>query len=91
MRTIYKYNLDFPIAFVDLPEGAEIVHAAEANDDIFVWAIVDTDAPTVSTQFVWAATGRLIPDGGYAYVATVITAGESVLHLFRETPEQPGG
>jgi hypothetical protein len=53
------------------PEGAKIVHvAADPDEIIWAWALVDPDAEREDRHVAYFATGVPIPDG-WEYIASV--------------------
>lgn len=61
MTTIWKYNLR-PGCTVDMPKGAKLLHVAEQNDDVCLWAQVDPLAPLEARRFAILGTGHDMPD-----------------------------
>jgi len=88
MNTVYKYPLTWVTEqTVLLPKGAEVLTAMLQNDDLILWAMVDTDAPLTERYFQVYGTGHEISDApdDMAYISTVRmqTAGtELIWHIF---------
>lgn len=68
MRTVFKYRLPEPFyspatlhegdeSKVLLPEGWELLHVGVQGDGFYLWALVETDAPTVTEWFCVVGTG----------------------------------
>lgn len=70
MNKIYKYSLNRHDTSVQLPAGANVVHAAEQNGTICLWAMVDPDKPLETRKFSVVGTGWDI-EGRACYIATV--------------------
>lgn len=86
MKTIYKY----PIALdgkVEMPIGAVVLTAREQDDNICIWAQVDTLQAAVETRtFQVFGTGNEIPtDHVMCYFGTVMFQGGAlVFHVFEK-------
>lgn len=82
--TIWKFPLA-PMANevrVPMPKGAVILTAAAINDDPFVWAIVDPDAPIIERELSIRGTGHDLGTVG-GYIGTfVLYGGSLVFHVF---------
>lgn len=89
MKTIWKFEIpvtDRPL--VTMPAGARVLHVAEARPDLlWLWAEVDTDAPTEQREFVIVGTGHPLPAVSEHH-GTVQT-GPFVWHVFSATREIP--
>lgn len=86
-KVVHKYQLGLSDRQeVEMPEGAEIVHAAEHQGSICLWAVVDPDAQTESRRFVVVGTGQEVGDGWaeHEFVGTAMV-GEFVWHVFEDT------
>lgn len=65
MEVVYKYPLKhFSHALdsvtVALPSMAQVMDIAFQGDDLFLWALVDTNYPEVDYEVIVAGTGREI-------------------------------
>jgi hypothetical protein len=88
MRTVWKFPVPMTETMViAMPKGAQIVAFANqpetaygTSDSLFLWAIVDTDAPTIDRHFQIVGTGNPAPPDG-VYVGTVHMP-PFVWHLF---------
>ena len=81
-----------------LPEGAEILHAAEQHGDYALWALVDPAMPRERRSFRLFGTGHPIPDVAepgeprLEHVATFLADGGALVwHLFEEIEFRWGG
>jgi len=86
MQTIYKYPLSLASSQgVSMPQGAKILSAQMQNDELQVWAIVDTEAPAPDDyyEFIIAGTGNPthinIRDANYL---STVQDGGFVWHVF---------
>jgi hypothetical protein len=94
--TIYKY----PVRIVDestveMPRGAKLLSVAVVGDDVFLWALVDTEAKMAVRRFRLAGTGHPLTAASVEahpldmvqlankFVGTALTHGGSLVwHLF---------
>lgn len=86
--TIYKYPLrPAPeITHAALPEGAVFLHAAYQEHELFMWCMVDPDAPVEARQFAVVGTGWPLKDqAGLQYRGTVHHSGY-VWHVLEVPP-----
>ena len=94
MKTIYKYTLgeagDAMIE-VALPRGSKIVHCANQRDnDICIWALVDTQRPTEIRRFRIVGTGHEIhPRAPVTHIGTVAIA-PFVWHVLEDLTSAQG-
>jgi len=83
MKTIHKYpvryNEDFTLT---LPKGARVVHFAEQNSSLHIWAEVTPDNPPIEHRFAVHGTGHPI-DPTETYIATCFD-GPFVWHLYEK-------
>lgn len=62
-RVIYKYQMPVLEEFtMALPQGAKILRVQDMDGMFWMWAMVDTDAPTETRNFRAFKTGAKIPD-----------------------------
>lgn len=94
MQAIWKFPLAFqhddPVCEVQMPVGAVIVRFAVQSVPVppapswqhtpTIWALVDSDAPTIVRRFAVFGTGHPLPVGAQ-YVGTY-DAGPFVWHVF---------
>ena len=82
MRTILKYevqNTDRPV--IVMPDGANILAVGMQNDNMFLWADVDTDNGERRYELRVIGTGHPVPFG-MTYVNTVFQ-GPFVWHIYK--------
>jgi hypothetical protein len=92
MRTVFKYPLASIEQTVALPSGARILCVQAQSGALCLWALVDTDNPTVDRTFRVYGTGHALPsDFGSRYIGTVQQMnGALVWHVFELShPVQP--
>lgn len=86
MITIYKYPVELLEDFtLDLPQSAQFLDAQLQNDGVYLWARVDTNAPTRTYRFGVHGTGHPMTEftRSAPHLATFQLAdGNLVLHLF---------
>lgn len=85
MKTIWK----FPLAVTDgqvvaMPAGARILTVHPQGDHVCLWALVESNAPTVTRRIAIVGTGKPAPDwGDLKYISTFqIHGGALVFHAF---------
>jgi hypothetical protein len=77
---------------VSMPAGAEIVSIGTQAADLWVWAIVDTEAPRTERRLGYFATGTPLPDWDYVGTVHVLDPDRPALgswlvwHVFEEVP-----
>jgi hypothetical protein len=83
VKTIYKYPFGIDDRFaMQMPVGAEILHAEMQGGTPCLWALVDSEAPR-ELAFRLFGTGHPFPeDVALAHVST-FQQGPFVWHLFR--------
>lgn len=87
-RVVYKYPVESGGEFgpVLMPVAAEILHADTIVGTVYVWALVDTDAPsTVVRHLGFFGTGHKEIPAGARHIGTCIDpAYDLVWHVFEE-------
>ena len=84
MKTIHKYQLDPRDLNLSLPVGAKLLAAQEQNNQICVWAEVDTEADTELVGFEVFGTGHEMTDAPREYIGTAfIDGGGFVFHIYK--------
>ena len=87
MKRVYKYQL--PIlenVELELPVGAEVVRIDDLDGMIWLWAVVDTEAPTEIREFFLYKTGGDMIDKPLKYLGcgAVFIQMELMLYVFEE-------
>jgi len=84
MKRVYKYEIKFgDYITVDLPEDCEILTFDNQNEQGYIWALCDPDAPLKPRHFRMAGTGHIIDDNYLGYVGTAFfRGGDLIFHLF---------
>jgi hypothetical protein len=87
-RVIFKYQMPVLEQFtMDLPQGAEIIRMEDQGGMFWMWAVVNTDAPTEKRYFRAFKTGAKIPDDvelKYVGFCAVFVQMELGLYIFEE-------
>lgn len=86
MKTIWKYILESQTT-LDMPADATILSVGAQDNDICLWALVDTDAPAELRRFLVAGTGMPLTEtfNGARFIGTVQMVQASVnlvMHVF---------
>ena len=80
---VHKFEVplnDAPV--VRMQEKAQILHFGAQNGCLYLWALVDAEAPLASREFVLRGTGQTL-DVPAMYVGTaMLYDGAFVAHLF---------
>jgi hypothetical protein len=85
MKTIYKYTINTNGSEVDMPEGAKILTVREQNNEICLWACVDTDKPLEPRHFEVYGTGHMLPKDmrDRKYIGTAFVYNDTIVfHVF---------
>ena len=62
MKKIYKYRIPFmEVAEVELPVDARVIRIDGIDGALWLWAIIDTDAPLTTRIFRLFKTGAEMP------------------------------
>lgn len=87
-RVIFKYQMPVLEEFtMTLPASAEILRMEDQGGMFWLWAVVNTDAPTEERKFRAFKTGAKIPDGldlRYVGFCAVFVQMELGLYIFEE-------
>lgn len=90
MKTIFKYTLPFmELSTVELPVGAEVVRCAGMDGFVFIWCIVDTDAPLEKRTFYLFKTGSPMPKDKrlrYLGCSAIHVQMELMMYILEEAP-----
>jgi DNA-directed RNA polymerase subunit RPC12/RpoP len=85
-RKIFKYPLHCPIddkIEILMPEGSKILTVKTQGETPFIWAIVDTSAPSTIRRFCVRGTGHIFKGNEGKYIGTFqLDNGKLVFHLF---------
>ena len=83
MKAVWKFPFDIEdTAWLDIQEGAEILHVEMQGVIPTVWALVDLDQPVVGRCLKIRGTGHEVEDG-LRHLAT-FQQGPFVWHVFEE-------
>lgn len=85
-NVIWKYditNLGFTDLYLYLPAGAKVLSAANQNERVCLWVMVDNTLPAIEPRrFSLFPTGSIVPPFK-EFVGTVLLGqGSVVLHVF---------
>lgn len=62
MKAIHKYQLGMAEkASVQMPQGAHIIRIDGIDGFLYIWAVVDTEAPMAQRDFLLFKTGAAMP------------------------------
>ncbi len=80
---IWKYKVDKK-ADIELPVGAEVLSADTQDGEVYLWILLDDNAPrSVKRKFIVAMTGQEIAEHNLHFIGTVLLLeGTFVLHVF---------
>lgn len=82
MYAIWKYKIDGD-NIVLMPRGAQILDMQNQNDNVVIWALVDTANPPEERRFRIFGTGQSMENHPGAYIGTAQShSGNIVLHVF---------
>lgn len=83
LATIWKFGLDMGLTELDLPAGAQVIHAGNQDSVPTISALVNPDQKVFRTRrFQIFGTGHLIADAdNLQYIGTYIS-GRFVWHVF---------
>lgn len=89
MKSIYKYKLHPDIKSIIVPGGAEVLSAVARDNEIVVYAIVDTNDKTVKeVDYLVFGTGHILDESkleGFKFLNTVVIADNGLIfHIFVE-------
>ncbi len=83
MKTVLKYEIGPGVTLLQLPLGADPLHAGEQNDKMFLWALVDLEMAKRDYQIEVYPTGHDVENGEELHhVGTVQQASGLVWHVF---------
>jgi hypothetical protein len=85
MKTVYKYQLHQSTQFVLMPRHAKILSFHSQHGEPCVWALVDTDEPTVdATEIRIHGTGHDVGNlKGFRFIGTCLGFADTlVLHAW---------
>lgn len=94
MKAIYKYRLPFmEHSVVSMPEGANIIRIDGLDGALWMWTIVDTEAPLVDREFSLFKTGGAMPDdiAEYSYLGcgAIFIQMELLMYVFEKNSYTP--
>jgi hypothetical protein len=90
VKRIFKYRLPFmEIAHIEMPVGARVIRVDGLDGALWVWAIVDPDAPVERREFHLFKTGAPMPEDigdKYTYLGcgAIFIQMELMMYVFEE-------
>ena len=87
MRAVYRFELPTPGEVkIEIPAGAQILHVALGKRLPCIFALVDTEAPSVVRRFRVVHTGDEIPDAdSLHHVGSFLVGPERIsFHVFED-------
>ena len=89
-RTIWKYQMPVLERFImQLPQDAEVIRVADQGGLLWLWAVVDTEAPLMDRRFYAIKTGAPVPEGALTYLGFVAINIQQELGLYIFEEEEP--
>lgn len=83
MKQVWKFPLFMGSGNIEMPVGAEILHVAEQNGQMCLWALVDPHALSEGRRFMVIGTGHEIVEPVLRHIGTALMFGGSlVFHAF---------
>lgn len=85
-RVVHKFAVSFlgDLGPVQMPVGAEVLHADCQGNQVFVWALVDPDAEMETRRFGVFGTGHPVPEDA-RHIGTCIERNWGLVwHVFEE-------
>ena len=86
-RVIFKYQMPVLERFsMRLPTGARIIRVADQGGMFWLWAVVDTNVPDETRNFVAVKCGANMPDGDMTYIGfcAIFVQQELGLYIFED-------
>ena len=86
-KVIWKYQMPVLERFtMKLPKGAEIIRVADQEGMLWLWAIVNSNAPDEERHFVAVKCGANVPEGNLKYIGfcAIFVQQELGLYIFED-------
>ena len=83
MKVIWKYKLS-GTGKLEIPKAAEILSVHEQHDDIYIWALVESDNTVEFRHFSVIGTGWEITHDAKKFIGTVHLKSGLVFHVFEK-------
>jgi hypothetical protein len=86
MQAVYKYPVEIAdYVYLELPEEAEILTVQVQGGNVFLWALVNPDAPSQERILRIAGTGHpIIESEDLRYISTFqLHGGQLIFHAFQ--------
>jgi hypothetical protein len=84
MRVIYKYRLNAMTNVLNLPLGAQPIHADWQNGESQLWALIDpAEERKEKRTFYFTGTGHQFPAANMKHISSfLVNGGQFVFHVF---------
>lgn len=83
---VYKFGpLMFGTNVVKMYTGAQILTAQLQHEQLYVWALVNPDLPSIMRHLMVVPTGQAFDSTGLEWLATVQDPGARVVHVFGDS------
>lgn len=84
MKTIWKYTLEITDRqSISMPIRADILSVAVQNDQICLWASVETTEEELRREIVIVGTGNQMPEDRMRFIGTVLTHQDALVwHIY---------
>ena len=88
MKSIWKFRVPLSgTPTINMPIGAEILSFQTQDDQLCIWAIVDTEKDVEPREFLIVGTGHSFDESNAKYIGTTQQEnGRFVWHLFEVQP-----
>ncbi len=86
MKSIWKFPIEITDRqTVNMPKTATILSVQIQHGAVYMWALVDTEEPTVDRTFIVHGTGHPCICDASEYIGTFqVASGALVFHLFEK-------
>lgn len=90
-KVIYKYQMPVKERFsMRLPQGAEIIRVADQDGMFWMWAVVNTNSPDETRNFVAVKCGGNVPENrtlNYIGMCAIFVQQELALYIFEDVTD----
>lgn len=81
MKQVWKFEIYTDENPVQMPEGAEILSVSFQEQNLMMWALVDTEAKLVDRHIIARGTGHNIRADNISFIGTAFLD-DMVFHVF---------
>ncbi len=85
--TIWKFKIMPGKTVLDMPIGARILGVMVHGEEVFLWALVNSDAVKQPRTFYAAGTGHALPDRAFEWThlgSIQLDKGNLIFHIFED-------